>query len=280
MTTGAVPRRGPGLVELVSTMGTVVSVDVRTDATQESCRRAVADVAGRLRSIDDSLSPWKTGSWGSRLIEGRVSIEECPSDVQRAVELSSRLKEVTAGYFSPFWRRATNPTAGPDPTGLVKGWAAQLASDILVAHGLPDHVVNAAGDLVLSGSSDSARGRGWRVGISGAAVDDLVGVVVLDASSTRWAVATSGIGQLGHHVLDPHRGTPARAVASATTVVSGARISEAGATADACATALVAAGGGARQLANDLGEQGVRCVVVDMSGRVDDPHALLEVAEG
>ena len=67
------------------------------------------------------------------------------------VAIALDLMELTDGYFSPFWRRLPYGDPGPDPTGLVKGWAAQQASDVLMAHGLPDHVVNAAGDVVVSG---------------------------------------------------------------------------------------------------------------------------------
>ena len=92
------------------------------------------------------------------------------------------LMELTDGYFSPFWRRLPYGDPGPDPTGLVKGWAAQQASDILVSRGLPDHVVNAAGDIVVSGqAAPGDPACPWRVGISDPhRAGALVGVVDLD----------------------------------------------------------------------------------------------------
>ena len=123
--------------------------------------------------------------------------------------------ELTDGYFSPFWRRLPYGDPGPDPTGLVKGWAAQQASDVLVAHGLPDHVVNAAGDVVVSGQLGPGRPRSAR-GASGSvtrtAPRALAGVVDLDQSASRWAVATSGTAELGAHVSDPHSGRFPRSV--------------------------------------------------------------------
>ncbi len=40
-----------------------------------------------------------------------------------------------------------------DPCGAVKGWAAERASALAVAHGLPRHVLNTGGVRLHSGSS-------------------------------------------------------------------------------------------------------------------------------
>ena len=90
-------------------------------------------MAVRLREIDDMFSPWQRDSWVSRLISGVLVTEDCPLEVQRVVELSVQMMELTDGFFSPYWRRRPYGDPGPDPTGLVKGWAAQQASDLLVA---------------------------------------------------------------------------------------------------------------------------------------------------
>ena len=60
-------------VELVPTMGTVVSVDVRTPARAEVFGEAVEAVTRRLQAIDELFSPWRPDSWVSRLISGVVS---------------------------------------------------------------------------------------------------------------------------------------------------------------------------------------------------------------
>ena len=266
-------------VELVPVMGTVVSIDVRTPVRPEGFREAVEAVAGRLREIDDMFSPWRRDSWVSRLISGVLVPEDCPLEVQRVVELSVQMMELTDGFFSPYWRRRPYGDPGPDPTGLVKGWAAQQASDLLVALGLPDHVVNAAGDVVVSGRSapgdpDSA----WHIGISDPHHDRrLAGVLDLDQGAARWAVATSGTAELGAHVGDPHTGRFPRSVASATAVT---RIEECegAAVADACATALVAAGEGARVLLEGLSGHGVEFLLIERDGSVHDPRGMLAPA--
>ncbi len=270
----------PAYVDLVHTMGTVVSLDVRAAERPEDLSAAFAEAAEQLHRVDAVFSTWQADSWVSRLVRAELPRADCPAPVQRVVRLAEELADVTGGWFSPYWRPAGPRGAGPDPTGLVKGWAAQVASDVLLAHGLRDHVVNAAGDLVLSGVPAPHlpdEPPPWRVGISdplrpGA----LAGVLELAGGAGRWAVATSGSAEAGRHVRDPHSGTFPDTVASATAVVRvDAPHREAGAWADACATALVAAGAHAGALLADLAGQRVRGFLVHPDGRVTDPGQLL-----
>jgi thiamine biosynthesis lipoprotein len=272
------PGQSVRQVATISTMGTVVSVDVRTPAPDEQFGTAVEAMTIRLRAIDQAFSPWLSDSWVSRLIDGRVSPGDCPPEVQQVIELSMNLMELTHGYFSPFWRHPEYGSNGPDPTGLVKGWAAQQASDILLSLGMPDHVVNAAGDLVVSGGPGrGADRRPWRVGIPNPfRPQELAGLIELGAAAPRWAVATSGIAELGAHVSDPHSEVFPRSIGSATAVTRLNRINEGGATVDACATALVAAGdGGAAALLEKFPAHGVDALVIEADGTVRDPSSLL-----
>jgi thiamine biosynthesis lipoprotein len=262
-------------------MGTVVSVDVGSPVPDERLGEAVEAITVRLRAIDETFSPWLSDSWVSRLIDGRVCLGECPPEVQHVVELSMNSMELTDGYFSPFWRRIEHGSPGPDPTGLVKGWAAQQASDILISHGLRDHVVNAAGDLVVSGSPGlGADRRTWRVGIANPLRPrELAGVVELGPGAPRWAVATSGLAELGAHVCDPHTGAFPRSIASATAVTRLNGINEGAATVDACATALVAAGDGVAALLEKFPAHGVDALLIEAGGTVRDPSSLLGRAQ-
>lgn len=264
----------PAYVELVHTMGTVVTVDIRAAVRPANLQAALDAVTGTLWSVDAAFSTWQDDSWVSRLLSGRIELGRCPSEVREVVSLSEQMAELTGGYFSPYWRGSA-----PDPTGLVKGWAAQRASDLLVAHGLPDHVVNAAGDLVVSGSSDprlAGSRSAWRVGIADPATAGAFAGVVELPDLGRWAVATSGTFELGAHVVDPHDGRAPTVVASATTVVRvGSPHRQAGAVADACATALVAAGERAGPLLTRLGPNLVRGLLIGADGGIVDPDRLL-----
>jgi thiamine biosynthesis lipoprotein len=267
-------------VDVVHTMGTVVSVDVRTPAEPDRVTQAVGAVGTRLRQIDGVFSAWRADSWVSSLIEGTVTLADCPREVRDVVGLALDLMEATDGFFSPFWRRLPYGEPGPDPTGLVKGWAAQQASDVLVRHGLGDHIVNAAGDLVVSGSpTPGDPAAAWHVGISHPRRPHTrMGFVELDQTSPRWAVATSGTAENGAHVSDPHTGRFPCSVVSATVVTRVAEGAHGGAAADAWATALVAAGGTASSLLRRLATEGAAGFLVAADASVTDPGHLLRRA--
>ena len=96
---------------------------------------------------------------------------------------------------------------------MVKGWAVERASGLLLAAGFADHAVNAGGDIRLRGSPSP--GRPWRVGIAHPHVRDGLAVV---AELGDGAVATSGTAERGAHVIDPHTGRAALELASVTVV--------------------------------------------------------------
>ena len=130
---------------------------------------------------------------------------------------------------------------------------------------------------MVSGSADCGPAVPWRIGITGPDRTELVGVVEVDATASRWAVATSGTAQSGAHILEPHTGVAAMAVDSATAVVRLDDVPDGAAAADACATALVASGERARSLVDHLAPHGVSGLVIDAAG-VHDPFGLLESA--
>lgn len=98
----------------------------------------------------------------------------------------------TDGYFDAY------ATGRWDPSGYVKGWAAQVASDRLVAAGAGQHCLNAGGDVRVRGHSSS--GQPWRIGVRHP-WDASATCLVL--TGTDLAVATSGVYERGHHVLIP-----------------------------------------------------------------------------
>jgi thiamine biosynthesis lipoprotein len=119
---------------------------------------------------------------------------------------------------------------GVDPTGYVKGWAAQRALGALVSNGVSGAVVNAAGDVAGFGGPDAA--TAFRIGIVNPfAPRQLACVVELSG-----AIATSGTYERGQHLIDPHTRRPASRAASAS--VTGPDLG----LADALATGLVVAG--------------------------------------
>jgi thiamine biosynthesis lipoprotein len=134
-------------------------------------------------------------------------------------------RTLSGGWFDP-WAMP----GGVDPTGYVKGWAAQRSLKIIAASGISGAVVNAAGDVATTGrpSADSA----FRVGIQSPAIHDALACVV----ELSGGIATSGTYERGLHLIDPHSGVAAHSVASAS--VCGPDLG----LADALATALAVGG--------------------------------------
>ncbi len=211
-------------------MGTIVTIDVYT----------VADVAGaevaelgkqldRARAIlhhaDGVFSTWQPRSPISRLRSGDVTIPQAPAEVAEVLERCATVRELSGGWFDP-WAMP----GGIDPTGYVKGWAAQNALAAFSAECIVGAIVNAAGDVASSGGLGN--GKPFRVGIA----DPLAPRRLAEIVELTGAIATSGSYERGSHLIDPHRGCPSARAASAS--VTGPDLG----LADALATAVAVAG--------------------------------------
>lgn len=285
------PARGsstdpPVVVRMVHTMGTVVSVQVRRGpiaggeappgvgggsstsalvlAASDGGRGgvdgpvdpAVAEVAALLTRADRIFSTWDPWSAMSRLRRGAlVTADVAPDvrhDIDAVLELAAELRAATAGWFDP-WALP----GGVDPTGVVKGWAAQRAADVLADQRLPA-LVNAGGDVVASRVAGASP---WRVGVRHPWRPGALACVAL-VGGTHQALATSGAYERGAHLFDPRSGRRTRgAVASAS--VAGPDL----AVADAAATA-VAVGGrpAADQVGSALGSLGYAVYLIGHGG--------------
>ena len=219
------------LVHVEHVMGTVVSFDVRLAEESERApmRAAVADAVSWLHRVDDVFSTYRHDSQVSRLDRGELRLADCDGDVAEVLELCAQVGRESGGYFSATFGGKL------DPTGLVKGWAVQRASERLSSAGSAHHIVNGGGDIQAVGGS--APGVPWQIGIAHPLERGALASVV---QLTDGAVATSGTAERGTHVLDPFTGQPAVALASVTVVGRDLIRS------DAYATAAIAMGDGAR----------------------------------
>ncbi len=187
-------------------MGTAMSIAAPPDAPPA----AIAAAFALLRRADQVFSTYRPDSEISRLRAGTLAIADCPPEVASVLRMCARLKRTTGGYFDAW----PDGPGSLDPSGLVKGWAAERASALLAASGVPRHCLVAAGDVRIRG----VRGfdRRWQVGIADPLrPGDLLGVVSAPADI---AVATSGTSERGAHIWDPVGGGPATALASVTVV--------------------------------------------------------------
>jgi thiamine biosynthesis lipoprotein len=207
----------------IEVWGTVVFIDVTSSA---DIAPAITKVNQYVHKVDQLFSTYKENSIISQLRRGEIKIEQGPPEVNEVWNLCAFVKQLTEGAFDP-WA----VVGGFDPSGLVKGWAADKCAEILLAAGAKHIQVNAAGDLALRGGFTPE--RPWSIGV----VNPDNRLEILQTFEIQdGAIATSGTYERGSHINDPHTGMIAIGAKSATVIGPN------GAIADALATALMVAG--------------------------------------
>ena len=192
-------------VEIV--MGTAVTFDLRFDVEQqrEAAATAVGEACEWLHWVDTTFTTYDEASYVRRLARGELAVADCPDRVGEVIEMCERYRDETDGWFDPW----AGP-AGFDPSGLVKGWSVQLASDLLVSRGFSRHCVNGGGDVAARGRPGDA--AAWGIGI----IDPFDGQsLALAVRVVDEAVAASGLAERGPHGWR-RDGTPATELASVT----------------------------------------------------------------
>ncbi|MET0954351.1 MAG: FAD:protein FMN transferase [Cryobacterium sp.] len=204
----AVPRRA--WVEQI--MGLPVSIHVRgAGLTDEPVEQAVADVFAELRHADSVFSPYRPDSDLSRWERHELDLTSADPALAEVIALCDRARERTQGWFDP--RHLPDPHTGEpryDPSGLVKGWAAERAARHLATLSGHGWCLNAGGDVVVHAPDDQPP---WRVGIENPITPGQV-ICVLEVRDG--AVATSGSAHRGTHIIDPHTHRPASGVRAVT----------------------------------------------------------------
>jgi thiamine biosynthesis lipoprotein len=244
-----VPTFQPTIHHLEYVMGTVVTIDVYTTDGEYGPEVSLGLARARaiLRRADAVFSTWKAGSPMSRLRRGETTSGESPAEVAEVLELCAVAREISDGWFDP-WAMP----GGVDPTGYVKGWAAERALAALTSPEISGAMVNAAGDIASFGGPEPL--TPFRIGIVDPFSPGDLGCVV----ELTGALATSGRYERGNHLIDPRSGRPTASVASAS--VSGPDLG----LADALATALAVAGEPVMDVIDAL--NGYEAFVVSLAG--------------
>lgn len=208
-------------------MGTIVTIDVyRGDCADDALLHSSVEAAvAILHDADALFSTWKVDSPLSRIRRGELELDDAPAIIREVLLECEVARSATEGWFDP-WALP----GGVDPTGLVKGWAAQRALVALHHDVIDGAIINAAGDIASFGGP--AAGKRFRVGIANPADPRSLACIV----ESPGAVATSGSYERGQHLFDPRQGVFGTRVASGTVVGPELGL------ADALATALVVGG--------------------------------------
>ena len=223
-------RRGQGdaqigLHRVEHIMGTAVSLHLADDLDHEHLSQLADDVFAWLRLVELRFSTRRPDSEVSLLRRGRLTAADCSPEVRAVLDRCAQLRLGTDGFFDAY------VTGALDPSGFVKGWAVQVASDRLLAAGCGNHCVNASGDVRARGHTFP--GQPWRIEVHHPWQPIELSWVLV---GTDLAVATSGSCQRGRQILNPHLGRPATELSSVTVVGTDLGL------ADGYATAAIAMG--------------------------------------
>jgi thiamine biosynthesis lipoprotein len=121
-----------------------------------------------------------------------------------------------------------------DLGGIAKGAVVDLTADHLSALGYEDFLIDAGGDILISGLKQGH--TPWRIAIRHPRNSQAVlGVLTLGRKDGRIAVVTSGDyeryfeqdGERYHHILDARTGYPARGLSSVTIIASTCALADA-----------------------------------------------------
>jgi thiamine biosynthesis lipoprotein len=196
-------------------MGMPISLALRgRHAASSAGHEAWQAVIDQLRHVDAMFSTYRPDSIINRLDRGELAVADCPAEATEVLALGREAERISGGAFS-----IELPTADGrrrlDPSGVVKGWAAQRASEFLAALDDTDFCLSAGGDIVCH-TADPNR-EAWRIGIEHPHNSKtLIAVVPIHSG----AVATSGTAHRGAHLIDPRTGKAPSGIASVTVIAS------------------------------------------------------------
>jgi thiamine biosynthesis lipoprotein len=231
-------------------MGTVVSIELADDLPPDRLTALVESTCAWLHEVDARFSTYRDDSEVCRFRRGEIVLADCSGDFRHVLDRCSDLWRDTGGYFD------AHGGGEYDPSGYVKGWSVEVASQRLADAGSVRHYIGAGGDIRMRGSGPG--GRPWRVGVRHPWEADQLAWVL---SVTEGAVATSGTYERGAHVWNPLTGKPAAGLRSVTVVGPDLAV------ADAYATAALAMGeNGLAWLAQRI-DEGYESAAVTDDGR-------------
>jgi thiamine biosynthesis lipoprotein len=215
-TTTSETRERPVRRHVEHVMGMPISLALRGRHEASPAGRAAWEaVMTELAEMDRVFSTYRSDSAISRLDRGELALADCPPEVSEVLELGARAAEASGGAFS-VWLPAE--PADPDgrrrldPSGVVKGWAAERAARHLALLDETDYCLSAGGDITCRAASSS---EPWRIGIEDPHEPERVLAVV---PLRTGAVATSGTAHRGAHLVDARTGRTPTGVASVTVI--------------------------------------------------------------
>ena len=184
-------------------MGMPISVHVRgDDVDSPTVTRVVEEAFDIVREANRLFSRYQQDSEVARIRRCELDPAQADPLVQQVAALCRQAGELTEGAFTDLLP-ADDGALRFDPTGLVKGWAADRAASRLADLPGASFCLNAGGDVVVGGTAGEANGgpgSTWRVGIEDPRDRSRIAEVV---ELHHGGMATSGTAARGAHLYDP-----------------------------------------------------------------------------
>jgi thiamine biosynthesis lipoprotein len=231
------------LASTFETMGTVVSLRLRTTALEYEAMRRLRNV---FEEYDARFSLYTSDSELSRVADGQLTLAHSSVELRETYAACIQWRSATNGDFTPH-----RPDGVIDLSGIVKALAMNDAATHLDTLSPQGWLLDVGGDILSRGNNEP-----WRVGI----VDPHIRGELLCSvtSSPQWAaVATSGTAERGDHIW---RTDPSAAFVHVTVLAADI------VTADVLATAILA--GGRAGLDRAVRSHPIDVITVDRAGRM------------
>lgn len=177
-----------------STMGTTASVHVNDNIMEATFEDVVEEISAELERLEQMFSIYRTDSQISRINRQELHVLDASREVIDVLDACTWLEQASNNVFTV--RRPDQPRS-INPTGFVKGWAAEYASRLFIERGLQHWYLAIGGDYVLHGGLDDE--TPWNIGVTDPRDTKLL---VGEISVETGAIATSGTAERGNHLWD------------------------------------------------------------------------------
>lgn len=155
-------------------------------------RKQLEHIFNYFRSVDERFSTFKNSSEITKINLGLIKKDSYSPEMKEILALCYQTKIETNGYFDISHRGII------DPSGIVKGWSIQKASELLNKFGILNFYIEAGGDIQVSGKNQS--GNVWKIGIRNP-FNRVENIKILHIGNK--GIATSGTYIRGQHIYNP-----------------------------------------------------------------------------
>jgi thiamine biosynthesis lipoprotein len=178
-------------------MNMIINVEiVDSEKSEIDVEDSFEKVFSYFKYVEKRFSFFKDDSEVSLINKNKIKESEYSDEMKEILFLSEKTKKESKGYFDVIDKNGLL-----NPSGLVKGWAINNASNILIDHGFKNFYVEAGGDIQVKGLN--SYNQPWKIGIRNPLnpENEIVKVLYL----TDKGLATSGTYARGQHIYNPHK---------------------------------------------------------------------------